>query len=109
MQTSATDGMSDETKLIIHEALLNFRTQAVYPIYLDLAETTELKFQMSPVNFLKNLIESRRAKRTSDVGRIGYPFHRNDSLKEASVELAHPGVSLSLKSSFNSRLSELCA
>lgn len=60
---------------------MKIRTKAFYPEYLDQLESTELRFQMSPNNLLKNLIGARRAKQASKLGRVGYPEQRNDPVE----------------------------
>lgn len=94
IQTIPKTAMSDATRLSLHVELLGFRTQAVYPEYLDLPESTELRVQMSPFNLLSNLIRSKRAKRTRKAAGIGYPFSRNDSVDLVGEDLTYLAFSL---------------
>lgn len=76
--------MSDATNLFIHEALSRVRSQAMYPEYLDRPGSTELRFPVSSHDLLQNVIRSRRAKQALKLGRIGYPFHRDDDIEVVS-------------------------
>lgn len=88
-------GLPDPVKISTMKALMKARKQDLYPEFLDRAETTELRFRMSPYDLLTNIIGSRRAKQALKLGRIGWPPRPNDTVDIVSDPRARSVPNLS--------------